>query len=346
MRLHRSLVLLLATLPLTIGVALVAPPSAPIHAEEHARYQCAMHPEIVSDRPGICPICQMRLERTDGTAETAPAAAATSAVPGHAAFTLSPERQQLIGVRRGRVERRPLTLELRVPGTVASDPELYRTVVEYREALRGGTALAEAARLKLRRLGLSPSAIRDLEGSGFDARTLLVGGEHVWVYARVYASDLGLVQSGQRVTITTPAEPGATWDATIAAVDAIVDPTTRTARVRIPVTAPGVMLRPETWVHVVIAVTLGESLAVPADAVLDTGTQQLVFVVDPEGRFTPRRVTLGRRAGDFIEVLAGVEAGEEVVTSANFLIDSESRFRAAVAAFGAAHERTRTEASP
>jgi Cu(I)/Ag(I) efflux system membrane fusion protein len=84
---------------------------------------------------------------------------------------------------------------------------------------------------------------------------------------------------------------------------------------------------------VTLRVPLGEKLAVPQEAVLDTGEHQIVFVTKDEGRFEPRSVQLGRDAEGFYEVLSGLDAGEEVVTSANFLIDSESRFRAALASF-------------
>jgi membrane fusion protein, copper/silver efflux system len=119
-------------------------------------------------------------------------------------------------------------------------------------------------------------------------------------------------------------------------VDPILDPATRTARVRALLSVPQAELRPETFVTARIHVPLGRVLAVPKDAVMDTGEHRIVFVVGGEGRFTPHAVTLGREADDAWEVLGGLEAGDEVVTSANFLIDSESRFRAALAAFGEA----------
>jgi multidrug efflux pump subunit AcrA (membrane-fusion protein) len=112
-----------------------------------------------------------------------------------------------------------------------------------------------------------------------------------------------------------------------------LNPQTRTARARILVATPDRDLRPETFVHVDIQVALGRKLAVPAEAVFDTGQRQFVFVFRGAGTFEPRTVALGPRADGDFEVLSGVTEGEEVVASANFLIDSESRFRAAVAAF-------------
>jgi len=127
--------------------------------------------------------------------------------------------------------------------------------------------------------------------------------------------------------------PGRTYTAKVTAIDPILNPATRTARVRMLVPTPDRSLRPESFVKVTIHVPLGEKLAVPREAVLDTGETQIVFVVKGGGRFEPRAVTLGRAAEGYYEVVSGVATGEDVVTSANFLIDSESRFRSALAAF-------------
>jgi multidrug efflux pump subunit AcrA (membrane-fusion protein) len=164
---------------------------------------------------------------------------------------------------------------------------------------------------------------------------LLLPGKSVWVYGQVYEYEVQLVRPGQEMVVTVPSLPGRTFRARVVAVDPILNAMTRTARVRALVATPDASLRPETFVHVALHVPLGERVAVPESAVLDTGEHQIVFVLAGGGRFEPRAVALGREAQGYWEVLGGVEPGERVVTSANFLIDSESRFRAALAAFGA-----------
>jgi len=366
-------------------------PAGEVSLAEHAapakrqRYQCAMHPEIVSDEPGNCPICGMKLQPVDGEAAAATGGRRTiafyrhpmrpdvtspvpakdemgmdyvpvytdelsggqaGAVTGRAPFTLSPARQQLIGVRRARVERRRLVVAIRANGTVAYDPGLYQAVVEYRQALRaraqlaqstvpealsGADGLVRAAAMRLRQKGISESQLAQVTRG--DPTNLLLPGKSVWVYAQVYEHELGLVRPGQTLTITAPSLPGRRFTARVAGIDPILDPATRTARVRALVSTPTGDLRPESFVDVSIEVPLGERLAVPEDAVLDTGTRRIVFVVRGEGEFEPRAVELGRDAQGFYEVRSGLEAGEEVVVAANFLIDSESRFRSALRAF-------------
>jgi len=335
---------------LLMAVALAAcdrpPPPAHDHDAATARapvYQCSMHPQIVRHEPGLCPICGMPLRLVED------AGVEVLGVPGHVAFTLPMERQQLIGVTQGTVEVRPLTRDLRTAATVADDPGLYSALIEYREALRtrgalrggiqessaSGDALVRAASLKLRRQGVGEREIAAL--AELDPTSLILPGSRVWIYAQVFEEDVTLLRTGMPVSVEVPSEPGRTLTSTILAIDPTVSPESRTVRVRALVTTPDASLRPGTFVTATFRVSLGDRLAIPREAILDAGTQRLVFVVADGTRFEPRAVTLGRRADDFVEVLDGVAAGERVVTSANFLIDSESRFRAALATFGGGH---------
>jgi Cu(I)/Ag(I) efflux system membrane fusion protein len=391
MRLLSVLILLLAALAAGyaarpyIEARSAAPTAAAPHAAHAPLYQCSMHPQIVSDHPGTCPICQMQLTRIDDEHALAPTAraprfyrhpmradvtspvpakdemgmdyipvydedsvAAESDVPHHAGFTLSAERQQLIGVRRGHVERRALARDIRAVGTVAYDPRLYQAITDYQQALAargqlheealpearaGSDGIIRAAALRLRQLGLSETQIRDAARGGGDAGALLLPGATAWIYAQVYEYEVDAVRPGQTVTVSVPSQGERTYRGTVIGIDPILDATTRTARVRVQVASPDGGLRPESFVTALIHVPTADVVAVPSDAILDTGRDQFVFVVSDGTRFTPRSVRVGREAGGWTEILAGVEPGAEVVTSANFLIDSESRFRAAAAAF-------------
>ena len=323
-------------LTLLVACDRAAPPPHDHAAAPAAVYQCPMHPQIIRNEPGTCPICGMPLQRVDDADRGALPA------PGHAAVVITPERQQLIGVTQAPAEVRPLVREIRAAATIANDPALYEALIEYREAVRtrgalrtaapGGDALVRAAALKLRRQGIGE---RELAALGdLDPTTLILPGPRVWIYAELFEEDAPLVGTGTPLTVDVPAEPGRTFAGTVFAVDPTVMPASRTVRVRALVSTPAADLRPGTFVTATFRVALGERLAIPRTAVLDGGTQRLVFVVDGD-RFIPRAIRTGRTAKDAVEVLDGLTAGERVVTSANFLIDSESRLKAAVAAFGA-----------
>ena len=318
------------------------PPAAGTAAARRPVYQCPMHPQIIRTEPGACPICGMALQRVDDLDAAGPT------VQGHASFVLTPERQQLIGVTHAPVEVRALTRDIRAAATVANDTALYEALIEYREAVRtrgalrgttlheaatGGDALVRAVALKLRRQGIGERELATL--AGLDPTTLILPGPRVWIYAQVFEEDVPLVTAGMPFTVDVPSEPGRSYAATVFAVDPTVMAESRTARVRSLVDTPDARLRPGTFVTATFHVALGDRLAVPRGAVLDSGTHRLVFVAAEGGRFIPREVRLGRTGDDHVEILDGVTAGERVVTSANFLIDSESRLKAAVAAFGA-----------
>jgi len=153
----------------------------------------------------------------------------------------------------------------------------------------------------------------------------------VWVEADIYEYELPFVKVGQKVRITLPYYPGETLEGTVKFVYPFLDPRTRTAKVRLEVPNPGLKLKPDMFADVAVEENLGERLVVPASAVLDSGEQQIVFVALGEGRFEPREVTVAARLDDYYVIAAGLREGEVVVTSGNFLLDSESRIKGALA---------------
>jgi Cu(I)/Ag(I) efflux system membrane fusion protein len=130
------------------------------------------------------------------------------------------------------------------------------------------------------------------------------------------------------------AYPGEVFTGRVVSVMPILEAATRTLKVRALVDNPENKLKLEMFVNVTIKYDLGERLAVPMDAVMPTGTRDIVFIARPDGYFEPRDVKLGQKAQGYYEVLQGLSDGEEVVTSANFLIDSESKLNAALGQMG------------
>jgi len=156
----------------------------------------------------------------------------------------------------------------------------------------------------------------------------------VWVYADIYEYELAPVGVGQEATVTLNAYPGEAFRGKVVYIYPYVEAQTRTARVRVELPNPGWKLKPGMFSSVEIRTERGEGLVVPGSAILDSGNRQIAFVDRGEGRFEPREVKLGGRAGEDFEVLQGLSEGERVITSAGFLIDSESQIKAALGAMG------------
>jgi Cu(I)/Ag(I) efflux system membrane fusion protein len=161
----------------------------------------------------------------------------------------------------------------------------------------------------------------------------------VWVLADVYETDLQHVKVGAPATLTFKALPGKEYQGRVAFIDPVLDPKTRTAKVRVSLANPGAALKPEMFGEVVLRSAPRQALRIPADAVIDSGTRSVVFVALGDGKFQPRVVRLGASDGDHVEVQDGLAAGDKIVTRANFLVDSESRLKASLQALGGGKDR-------
>lgn len=155
----------------------------------------------------------------------------------------------------------------------------------------------------------------------------------VWVLAQIFQNDLGRIKVGAPTSLTLDSYPGRAFRGKVDFIYPDVDMTTRTARVRLVFSNPNLTLAPGMYVNVVLQVPLGNQLVIPVSGVLQSGTRQIVFVDRGAGYLEPREVLLGPQAGDRYIVLKGLKAGERIVTSANFLIDSESQLQAAIGSF-------------
>lgn len=266
-------------------------------------------------------------------------------VGGRAAIKMDNAKRQLIGVKTARAAYRTLTHTVASSGKVAYDPDLYQSISEYKEALiarqkvkdsswpevhERAEALIRASELRLRQAGLSEDQITELSVNGETHANLLLPGAKAWLYAQIYEYEIGLIKAGQEIEATTPAYPGRIFRGVIKAVDSILSSETRTLRVRAEVENPDNMLKPEMYAEIKIKITLSSRLSVPLNAIVNTGARKLVFVDKGEKGFEPKEVKTGFEGDDYTEILSGVRAGEEVVTSANFLIDSEARLKSSV----------------
>jgi RND family efflux transporter MFP subunit len=155
----------------------------------------------------------------------------------------------------------------------------------------------------------------------------------VWVQAQVFQSDLERIRIGAPATLTVNTYPGRTFTGRVDFIYPQVDTDTRTAKVRVVFSNPGLQLKPGMFVNVSLKVPMGNQLVIPASGVLQSGAREIAFLERGDGYIEPREVQLGSRVGDNFIVLKGLKAGEQIVISANFLIDSESQLQAALGSF-------------
>lgn len=217
-------------------------------------------------------------------------------------------------------------------------------------------AMVEAAKQRLRLWDITDAQIKKIEETGKPVRTLIIyspvsgyivqkmaiqgmrvmPGEKlfdvadlstVWVVSDIYEYELSLIKTGQTAKISLSYLQGKEFSSTVDYIYPTISGETRTAKVRFTISNPGGQLKPQMFTNVEIKIDMGKRLAIPDDAVIDTGTRQIVYVDKGEGYFEPREVMLGLRAEGFSEVTMGLKAGEKVVSSATFLIDSESQLK-------------------
>jgi Cu(I)/Ag(I) efflux system membrane fusion protein len=220
-------------------------------------------------------------------------------------------------------------------------------------------ALEQDARARLELFGMSRAEIDAIAKTGKPARTIAVSApiagyvvrksavrgtyvqpgtelfeiadlSKVWVLVDVYEYEISRVSIGQSVDVLVSAYPKERFSGKVGFIYPTVDPATRTLRIRVELPNKDLKLRPGMYGDVVIHLESAQGVVVPAEALVDTGEYQYVFLAKEGGRFEPRRVRVGARSGSKLQILEGLAPGDSVVTTANFLIDSESRLRAAI----------------
>ena len=168
----------------------------------------------------------------------------------------------------------------------------------------------------------------------------------VWVYAKVFQEAVGRLKPGDSAQVTVDAYPGREFAGKVDQILPQVDPATRTVRVRLIFHNPGVVLKPGMYVNVEIAVPLGKQLVIPASAVLQSGSRAIAFIDRGDGNLEPREIQTGPQIDDSIIVLKGLEPGDRIVNSANFLLDSEAQLQAALGSFNPPQQSASPPAGP
>lgn len=244
------------------------------------------------------------------------------------------------------------------------NPELVSAQDEYLSSIQrkdaGPYSLQKAARARLSRWDISSAEIRALAKRGKVSEYLpilapqngtiieknIVAGaavkagmrllrladlSKVWVEGEVYETELPWIKPGMTAEVSFPDMPEQTYTAEVSFIEPVLNTETRTATVRVELANPEGLLRPGMYARLNLQIDLGERFGVPEQAVIYAGEQRVVFVDLGEGRLQPRKIKTGLRNEDFIEVLEGLEPGDVVVTSGNFLIAAESKFKSGLA---------------
>ena len=355
-----------------------------------------MHPAYKADKPGIAPDCGMQLvpKYADEQASLAKMPVGTVMIP--------PEKQQLIGVRTGKVERRSLVRTIHTTAQITADetkiahihvkvsgwidkvyvdyvgqlvkkgqplftlysPDLVATQDEYLIARRGQASLGNspfpevsdgsnslfrAARDRLKLWDISDEQIKKLDETGEVTKNLTFYSpttgfvtdrkafpqtsvtsdtelytisdlSTIWANADVYEYEVPYIRLGQPVELQLSYYPGRTWHGKVSYIYPVVDAQSHTVKVRIELPNAELELKPQMFADAQLKVDYGSKVVVPAEAVLDSGNEQIVFVVRDGGMFEPRRITMGPQFDNLVVVLSGLKPGEQIVVSGNFLI--------------------------
>ena len=378
-------------------------------ADTHAaKFHCPMHPTVVSDKAGDCPICGMKLVPMGEETH----ASTTSAVPGLAAVSLTPDARQRMGLTLGKVEKRRMVRNIRTSARIVADetrlfrvttkvegwvdqlfvsvsgqtvrkgdklltlysPQLVSAQQEYLSAMQsagvlaaaasgdvaeGAKTLMESAKQRLQLWDVSDAQIARLEktrqveklltlyapASGFVTDKAVLAGQKimpgeplmvvadlssVWGDADIYESDLPYIKLGMPIELTLSYWPGKVFRGKVSFLSPSLDRDTRTLKIRLEIPNPESLLKLEMYADARLSFPLGEKIAVPEAALMRTGERNYVFRDSGDGKLAPVVVEIGVRSEGFFEIRSGLHEGDRVVTSANFLVDSESSMRSAL----------------
>ena len=364
------------------------------HARKHLdpQYVCPMHPQIIRDKPGNCPICGMDLVLVDLSAEV-------SSSDEPSSVRISPAVVNSMGVRTAPVERGRLWRSINTVGYVDFDesklshvhlriegwlerlnvrsegervrkgealfelysPTLVNAQEEYLQALSAGNkTLIRASVDRLRALGLTRGQLNTLKSTrkvqqkvihyaaqdGVVATLNVREGMYVkpatevlsladlssvWLLAEVFEQQADWVKVGQPADVSLSFLPGHEWEGRVEYIYPSLSPKTRTLKVRLRFDNPDELLKPNMYADVTIYGGPKEDVIIsPREALIRTGVEERVIVGLGEGRFAARAVTAGIESGDWVEIASGLDQGEQVVVSGQFLIDSEASLKASL----------------
>ncbi len=278
---------------------------------EISYWTCSMHPAVRADKPGKCPICGMTLIPVYKGSENR--------------VVIDSEKVAILRIKTAAAEMRSLTKRFSVPAKVIKDEELYMLQQELLASGSENSELYNATTLKLKQLGFSETDIAQMRNQKYPDESLILPDlKCAWLVAEIYEQDIGIVKKGKDVKIKFPAFPEKAFIGTIVAIETQINPMTRSAKARIKINRPSVILFSDMYADVIIEAPLGRYLSIPANALIDTGQRKVVYVEVNPGQYEMRNVITGIGTEGYVQVIKGLAENEKVVTDGNFLLDSQT----------------------
>lgn len=299
--------------------------------EEHKHkdiYTCPMHPQIEMDHPGECPICGMQLVKKENP----------MIEPNHTTHSeevskglnLSAGQQTLMNLDTISVTKGDIIKNINLSGQVAFDPEIFSTVNEYKSIgseNEWGKVIREGIFLKFAKLGLSDIQIRYVLSK--NSNLFLTGrfGNTALLVFQVYENDVDHLKMGKLVDISNATEANFPTKAKIVALGNLINQETRTLSVWCEVLDPNHQLKPQMYVQGIFGIQKMNVLRIPKESIFPTGKSDLVYLKTGTNQFSPKKIKLGFASSEWAEVTEGLVENDEIVSKANFLLDSESKLK-------------------
>lgn len=291
-------------------------------------YTCPMHPQIEMDHPGECPICGMQLvKKEDPLIDPDHENHSQSKEP---VLKLSDNKQSILNLETILVTKGSINKTINLSGQVAYDPEIFSTVNEYKSIStenEWGKEIRSGIKLRFTKLGLSEKQIHYILSKNSNLFLTGRSNQSALLVFQVYENDLSYLKVGKSIDLVNMSETKSASKAKIVAMGNLINQDTRTLSVWCEVKDPQEFFKPQMYVQGTYGIEKPNVLRIPKESILPTGKSDLVYQKTETNHYTPKKIKVGFTSTEWVEVLEGLEEGDQIVSKANFLLDSESKLK-------------------